>query len=67
MIAYFLNIQYFGCVLIKKIHQVIKNVWKCESETIYQESGLEISKLIFQYLIITKPIETEKYTQKLVV
>ena len=33
----------------------------------YQESGLEISKLIFQYLIITDPIEMEKYTQKLVV
>ena len=31
----------------------------------YQESGLEISKLIFQYLIITDPIEMEKYTQKL--
>ncbi len=31
----------------------------------YQESGLEISKLILQYLIITDPIEMKKYTQKL--
>ena len=41
------------------------NVWKCESETIYQESGLEISKIIFQYLIITDPKEMKKCTQKI--